>query len=55
MKINVYPIISCLGNKSQINKATNKLLKELENEISCEMQITNIENLYSDDLGIILV
>lgn len=55
MKINVYPIISCLGNKSQINKVTNKLLKELENEISCEMQITNIENLYSDDLGIILV
>lgn len=55
MKINIYPIVSSLHDKSVIENNTNELIHLLKNNSNHEYNIVSIDKLYDADLSLILV
>ncbi len=55
MKINIYPVVSPLHEKEQINIETVTLLEDLRKIGNFEINITSIDELYESDLSLILV
>lgn len=55
MKVNIFPLVSCLHNQNKINENTQKLLNELINISDINFNITSIDELYNCDLSLILI
>lgn len=55
MKIRIYPIKSPLHDEAYINEKRGHLLKSLKALTADEYVISDINHLYDDDLGMILV
>lgn len=55
MKINIFPIVSSLHEKNQINAETQKLLAELKEKLNATINICDVKDLYNGDLALILI
>lgn len=55
MKINIWPIVSSLHNKVNINKETLTLIESIKDILKCEINIVSIKYLYDADISLILV
>jgi L-fucose isomerase-like protein len=55
MKINIFPIVSSLHEKSRINEQTQILLDELIKSSNHEFNVVDIDELYNADLSLILI
>lgn len=55
MKINIYPLTSSLHEENTLKKDTAVLLKNLNNGSNQYQIVTSLNELYQNDLGLILV
>lgn len=55
MKINIYPIKSDLRHDQLINSDSMKLINEIQSNLKCDINFSELDNFYDSDLSLILV